>query len=124
VPTQTRTRSSTTTDQATVDAGATWWREATVHNQPYLLPDPARQPSRPMDFVYRPQPDVTTDVRAIQHHLEAIGLEVLVLDQTRPDIDLPCGEGDRAGPAALLGAVRTRPAIQISLRAFTCGVNC
>ncbi len=68
---------------------AAWWREATVHNQPYLMPDPARHPSRPTDFVYRPQPDVTTDVRAIQHQLEAIGLEVLVLDQTRPDIDLP-----------------------------------
>jgi ribosomal protein S12 methylthiotransferase accessory factor len=68
---------------------ATWWREATVHNQPYLLPDPARQPSRPTDFIYRRQPDVTTDVRAIQYHLEAIGLEVLVLDQTRLDIDLP-----------------------------------
>ena len=35
------------------------------------------------------QPDVTTGIRTIQQQLAAIGLEMLVLDQTRPDIGLP-----------------------------------
>ena len=66
-----------------------WWRSATVHDQPYLSPDPSRPASRPEDFAYQPSPDLTADVRTVQARLEGIGLEVLVLDQTRPDIGLP-----------------------------------
>ncbi|HEX4701504.1 MAG TPA: YcaO-like family protein, partial [Pseudonocardiaceae bacterium] len=67
----------------------TWLREATVHNQPYLTPNPARPASRPDDFAYSPHPDLTTDIHTVQDRLAASGLEVLVLDQTRPDIGLP-----------------------------------
>jgi ribosomal protein S12 methylthiotransferase accessory factor len=74
----------------TDDPDATyWWENATVATQPYLVPDPARRPSAPDDFAYVASQDILDDVRAVQHRLEAAGLEVLVLDQTRPDLGLP-----------------------------------
>ncbi|MGW4057929.1 TOMM precursor leader peptide-binding protein [Amycolatopsis sp. NPDC004747] len=63
-----------------------WLRDATVANQPYLLPDPALGPA---GFTDASAPDLLTDVRLVQARLEAAGLEVFVLDQTRPDIGLP-----------------------------------
>ena len=64
-------------------------RHATVANQPYLIPDPAERPRVPGDYNYAPCQDLSEDVAAIQHKLESLSLEVLVLDQTRPDIGLP-----------------------------------
>jgi oxazoline/thiazoline synthase len=66
-----------------------WWRHATVANQPYLLPDPDERPRIPGDYNYAPCQDLSEDVAAIQGKLESLGMEVLVLDQTRPDIGLP-----------------------------------
>lgn len=66
-----------------------WWRNGTVANQPYLLPDPGAQPRVPGDYNYAPCQDLAEDVAAIQHKVEALGMELLVLDQTRPDIGLP-----------------------------------
>ena len=68
---------------------ARWLRHATVANQPYLMPDPAVRPRRPADYGYRPTRDLRDDVDAVRVKLDAIGLELLVLDQTRPDIELP-----------------------------------
>jgi bacteriocin biosynthesis cyclodehydratase domain-containing protein len=68
---------------------AHWFRQATVANQPYLRPDPAAQPRRPADFGYVPRADLAEDVQTIQTRLDALGLDLLVLDQTRPDIGLP-----------------------------------
>ncbi|QWF78768.1 TOMM precursor leader peptide-binding protein [Amycolatopsis sp. CA-230715] len=70
------------------DASA-WLREATVAAHPYLLPDPAATPRVPSDYGYRPQDDLADDVRAVHDRVRAAGLEMLVLDQTRPDIGLP-----------------------------------
>jgi ribosomal protein S12 methylthiotransferase accessory factor len=63
-----------------------WLSTATVANQPYLLPSTTAPAVR---HRYGWQPDLHADVRLIQSRLEALGLEVLVLDQTRPDIGLP-----------------------------------
>ncbi|HET6706695.1 TOMM precursor leader peptide-binding protein [Amycolatopsis sp.] len=63
-----------------------WLRDATVAGQPYLVPDPALGTAR---FEDASSPDLLTDVRLVQDRLEAAGLEVFVLDQTRPDIGLP-----------------------------------
>jgi hypothetical protein len=68
---------------------ARFWREATVGDQPYLLPDPMRPTRRATDYNYAPCGDIRTEVTMIQHRLESLGMEVLVLDQTRPDIGLP-----------------------------------
>jgi hypothetical protein len=62
---------------------------STVHNQPYLVPDPAQPLRTPESYHYQPCADLAADVRTVQTRLEAAGLEVLVLDQTRPDVGLP-----------------------------------
>ncbi|MFJ5990363.1 TOMM precursor leader peptide-binding protein [Lentzea sp. NPDC092896] len=61
-----------------------WLTTAAVANQPYLLPSgsPVRHP-------YTASGDLLTDVLDVQARLEKAGLEVFVLDQTRPDIGLP-----------------------------------
>lgn len=66
-----------------------WWRNATVRDQPYLLPDPTRPTRGPQGYDYAPSDDLSAEVTAIRHRLEARGMEVLVLDQTRPDVGLP-----------------------------------
>jgi oxazoline/thiazoline synthase len=66
-----------------------WWRHATTANQPYLSPYRAERPRTPRDYDYTPRRDLSEDVTAVQGKLEALGMEVLVLDQTRPDIELP-----------------------------------
>ncbi|HWE35269.1 MAG TPA: TOMM precursor leader peptide-binding protein [Isosphaeraceae bacterium] len=65
-----------------------WLRTATVANQPYLLPDgspPRRESDYPKDWA----DDVTEDVRACQALVERHGMELMTLDQTRPEIGLP-----------------------------------
>lgn len=66
-----------------------WWRTATAANQPYLLPDPARRELTPADYPAPPEQDLRADLRTVQQRLEALGMQLLVLDQTRPDIGLP-----------------------------------
>jgi bacteriocin biosynthesis cyclodehydratase domain-containing protein len=66
-----------------------WLRHATVANQNYLLPDWRVRPRVPADFGYTPRSDVRDDVKAIVAELAGKGMETLVLDQTRPDVELP-----------------------------------
>lgn len=66
-----------------------WWRTATVAGHPYLLPDPARPARTRADFAYTPRADLLDDVTAIRTAVEERGMELLVLDQTRPDVGLP-----------------------------------
>ncbi|HEX6686948.1 MAG TPA: TOMM precursor leader peptide-binding protein [Candidatus Limnocylindrales bacterium] len=73
---------------ASVDAKR-WWESATIENQQYLLPDPGRPARRPGDYGYRPCDDIRDDVDILHAGLREVGLELLVLNQTRPDIGLP-----------------------------------
>lgn len=66
-----------------------WWHQATVREHEYLLPDPGQPARRLADFDYRPRADLLDDVLDAQRQVEERGLEMLVLDQTRPDIGLP-----------------------------------
>jgi ribosomal protein S12 methylthiotransferase accessory factor len=67
---------------------AHWLGAATTANQPYLLP--AEGLSRPAGSYPRAwADDVADDVRACQAVVERAGMEMLVLDQTRPEIGLP-----------------------------------
>ncbi|WP_165986451.1 TOMM precursor leader peptide-binding protein [Streptomyces sp. YIM 98790] len=66
-----------------------WWTGETVAAQPYLAPDPAAPPRTPGDWEYRPRADLRDDITAVTGLLQERGLELLVLDQTRPDIGLP-----------------------------------
>jgi ribosomal protein S12 methylthiotransferase accessory factor len=67
---------------------AHWLETATSADHPYLLP--AEGPSR--SAASYPQSwadDVADDVRACQALVERAGMEMLVLDQTRPEVGLP-----------------------------------
>jgi bacteriocin biosynthesis cyclodehydratase domain-containing protein len=66
-----------------------WWRTATIENQPYLLPDPDEPARTPADYEVVVSADLLQDVQLVQRRIEACGLEMLVLDQTRADIGLP-----------------------------------
>jgi ribosomal protein S12 methylthiotransferase accessory factor len=65
-----------------------WLQTATLENQPYLVP--AEGPGRALaDFPENRGTDLRDDVQVCQALVERRGLEMLVLDQTRPDIGLP-----------------------------------
>lgn len=65
-----------------------WWSTATCANQPFVQPAdvPAR---RRTDFEDWTSDDIWADLSRCRSILEARGLELLILDQTRPDIGLP-----------------------------------
>jgi ribosomal protein S12 methylthiotransferase accessory factor len=64
-----------------------WWSRATVDNQPYLLPDPG-QPAR-TTAGYRYMPSGQLDIAEICKIASNAGLDILILNQTRPDINMP-----------------------------------
>jgi ribosomal protein S12 methylthiotransferase accessory factor len=66
-----------------------WWREATVANQPYLVPDPDLPYRLPAHHTYEPSTDLYEDVQRVHAAMAGQGMEVLVLDQTRPDVGMP-----------------------------------
>lgn len=65
-----------------------WWKTATVANQPYLTPSAQLPVKRACDYPYTPTSDLLEDLKRCQHIVEQKGMEMLVLDQTRPDIGL------------------------------------
>jgi len=75
------------------DAGdadlARWLAVATVENQGYLLPEVTTRPKRLDEYRYAPSQNLADDVAAVVSSIEAAGMEVMVLDQTQPDIGLP-----------------------------------
>ncbi len=66
-----------------------WWQTATVANQPWILPSESLPSRRMEDFPVVTHDDLLDDIVHVQGILEARGLEVLALDQTRLDIGLP-----------------------------------
>jgi ribosomal protein S12 methylthiotransferase accessory factor len=64
-----------------------WWTSATVGNQPYLLPQPGEPPRSAADYGYTPGGYPSLD--GICAVARRAGLDILVLDQTRPDIRMP-----------------------------------
>lgn len=66
-----------------------WWKTATVAEHPYLLPDETRPALTAAAYTRQWTDDVRDDVLRCQRLVEARGLEMLVLDQTRPDLGLP-----------------------------------
>jgi ribosomal protein S12 methylthiotransferase accessory factor len=66
-----------------------WWRAATVDTEPYLLPD-LTVPALTADHYSFSNPDSVADqVFRVCNIVERSRLEVLVLNQTRPDINIP-----------------------------------
>lgn len=66
----------------------TWWTTATTTDQPYLLPDPDLPKKQARDYPKLWSDDLLEDIQFSRKQIEAVGLEVLILNQTQPDIDL------------------------------------
>jgi oxazoline/thiazoline synthase len=72
-----------------IDAdSAGWLLGASLQNKPYLVPNPSLAATRATDFKSRWTDDIRDDVEAVVAAARRRGLEVLVLDLTRPDIGL------------------------------------
>jgi ribosomal protein S12 methylthiotransferase accessory factor len=65
-----------------------WWKTATLENQPYLVPDESVTAKVSTDYPQLWSDDLLDDVKTCQQIVESNGMEMLVLDQTRPDIGL------------------------------------
>ena len=80
-----RDRREHVTDRETV----AWLKTATAKNQPYLWPAQGAALRTASDYARTTTDDVAADIRSGQAQVENLGLEMLVLDQTRPEIELP-----------------------------------
>ncbi len=66
-----------------------WWKTATYATQFYLLPDPNLPPKTLAEFPALSVPDLKAHVLCCVGLIADAEMEVLVIDQTRPDIGLP-----------------------------------
>ncbi|MFF3339618.1 TOMM precursor leader peptide-binding protein [Streptomyces flavidovirens] len=66
-----------------------WMRTAGINNQPYLLPAPGKPATGPRRYPYVARTDLRDDISAAEDIVRRAGLELLVLNQTRPDVGLP-----------------------------------
>lgn len=66
-----------------------WLRTATLAREPYLAPDATRRALSPADYHYTVNADLLSDLVTLQNTVESLGMELLVLDQTRPDVGMP-----------------------------------
>ncbi|GAA1995547.1 TOMM precursor leader peptide-binding protein [Nakamurella flavida] len=65
-----------------------WWTTARMAEHPYLAPSDA--PARvAADYTDASTTDLARDIEVVRERVERAGLEMLVLDHTRPDIGLP-----------------------------------
>ncbi|MEY2832389.1 MAG: hypothetical protein RLZZ574_1647 [Cyanobacteriota bacterium] len=65
-----------------------WWKTATLENQPYLVPDENTKPRLSSDYPQLGSDDLLKDVMTCVEIAKQNGMEMLVLDQTRPDVEL------------------------------------
>nr|WP_322665832.1 TOMM precursor leader peptide-binding protein [Dendronalium sp. ChiSLP03b]MDZ8208811.1 TOMM precursor leader peptide-binding protein [Dendronalium sp. ChiSLP03b] len=65
-----------------------WWKTATLSDRPLLVPDKRIATKVSGDYQEMASDDLLEDVQFCQQIVENNGLEMLVLDQTRPDIGL------------------------------------
>ena len=71
-------------DQIAID----WWQQATVASEPYVVPDENTPLKRSSDYPQLATDDLRDDVLNCVKIAEELGMETLVLDQTRPDLGL------------------------------------
>jgi ribosomal protein S12 methylthiotransferase accessory factor len=66
-----------------------WWSLCARQNPEYVCPDQDTPAITADDYDYRPTADLLDDVEAIVSLTRSRGLDLLVLDQTRPDLGIP-----------------------------------
>jgi len=64
-----------------------WWKTARLEDNPYLAPDGLNE-KRLADYTDRSSDDLLKDIQCCQKIVEDLGMEFLVLDQTKPDVGL------------------------------------
>ncbi len=64
------------------------WKESDLEDSTFLLPDETVPLRTPADFPSPSHEDIREDVRTCIARVARVGLETLVLDQTRPDVSL------------------------------------
>ena len=79
---------STLYSPLSIQPAVDWWKTATVTNQPYLLPDENIPAKKYADYPQNWSDNLLDDIIVCQQIVEKKGMEMLVLDQTRPDIGL------------------------------------
>ena len=79
-----KTQYPTSADRLALD----WWQTATLTNHPYLVPSDRLENKVATDYPQMASDDLFDDVKLCQKIVEDKGMEMLVLDQTRPDIGL------------------------------------
>jgi ribosomal protein S12 methylthiotransferase accessory factor len=65
-----------------------WWTQQTLERNPYLAQHPELPARRPSDFAQIATDDIAEDVRRCVQRIADAGHDVLVLDQSRPAIEL------------------------------------
>lgn len=71
------------------DETLSWLKTATIANQPYMTPDDTVPAKRRSDYPELHSGDLLDDILFCRRIVEARGMEMLVLDQTRADIGMP-----------------------------------
>jgi len=66
-----------------------WLRHATLENQPYMAPDSKQALKVLSDFPLQHSGEFLQDIKHCRNIIEAQGMEMLVLDQTRDDVGMP-----------------------------------
>lgn len=66
-----------------------WWRTVKATTSGYLTPDPALAPRRLDDFDIHASDDLREDIFTCKALAESRGIEIMVLNQSRPDVDFP-----------------------------------
>jgi ribosomal protein S12 methylthiotransferase accessory factor len=79
---------STRTYRGSQDA-VRWWRKVRTADARYLAPDPEAGARRLQDLANLCSDDLHQDILTCRAALEAQAIEVLILDQTRPDVGFP-----------------------------------
>lgn len=65
-----------------------WWKTATITKQAYLVPGDKFAAKTGKDYSSITRDDLLEDIQLCQQIIEKNGMEMMVLDQTRPDIGL------------------------------------
>ena len=66
-----------------------WWKTARVEDHPYLAPAAGAAPRGKAGYPVADAADARDEVERCRALVEARGMELLVLDQTRPDVGMP-----------------------------------
>lgn len=93
-----------------------WLRSATRDNQPHLAAGASLKPVRRGDYQWPQHNDRADDLGRCVNLLRAAGLEVLALDQTRPDIGLPVARVVVPGLCHIWPRLGTRRLFEVPVR--------